>query len=234
MNPPVIKSPLFLLDYDGTLAEIVADPMQAVPHREVPDLLKALSEKYPLYVISGRKIKDLEYLLPATGLKVVGVHGMEEGSLGGKARSLVPVEVSGALEGIRENVHEVPGLKIEDKGLSIAFHYREVENEDEALKTLRAWAEALPEGLEALWGKKVVEVRPKGFNKGKIAARLAGEHPDRTPVFLGDDTTDEEAFAVLEEAVTVKVGPGSTAARYRLDDVEAAVAYLKRYLAAGA
>jgi trehalose 6-phosphate phosphatase len=92
----------------------------------------------------------------------------------------------------------------------------------------------VPEGLEPVWGKKVVELRPRGVSKGAAVARVAAAHPARTPVFLGDDVTDEDAFRALNErpgAVTVKVGPGETAARFRLPDVDAVVTYLRRLAA---
>ena len=82
-----------------------------------------------------------------------------------------------------------------------------------------------------MWGKRVLEIRPKGYDKGVAAERLAAEHPDRTPVVIGDDTTDEEAFRATEGGVTIKVGPGPTAAEHRLPDVAAVVAYLRRFVA---
>jgi trehalose 6-phosphate phosphatase len=112
-------------------------------------------------------------------------------------------------------------------------HYRQAADEAAARRALEAWAAAAPAALEPIWGKKVVELRARGTSKGTAVARLAARHPDRTPVYLGDDVTDEDAFRALHDAhpdaVTVKVGVGETAARYRLPDVAAAVAYLEGF-----
>jgi trehalose 6-phosphate phosphatase len=229
MTLPVAQRPLLLLDYDGVLAEIVAEPMEAWPYPGATDVLEGLMSRHPLYLVTGRRVADLAALLPVNGLRVVGVHGMEEGRVGGEVKSLVGGEANEALARLRESLPEYPGLKVEDKGVAIALHYRGIEDEAKVEAVLRAWASELPGALEPLWGKKVLELRPKGYGKGKASARLAAEHEDRTPVFIGDDTTDEEAFRVLD-GITIKVGPGETAARYRLDTLDEVVAYLRRYL----
>jgi trehalose 6-phosphate phosphatase len=227
-EPRVLETPLLLLDYDGTLAEIVADPEAAFPHSEVPALLRALCERYPVYLISGRSVASLSRLLHVPGLKVVGVHGMEAGKLGEAATPLVAESDLAALDTLRKGLPKISGLKVEDKELAIALHYRGVDAEGES--ALKVWAESAPPSLDRLWGKKVLELRPHGYSKGRTATRLAAEHPRATPLFIGDDTTDEEAFAALPQGLTVKVGEGDTRAQARLSDVEAVVAYLKRYL----
>jgi trehalose 6-phosphate phosphatase len=88
--------------------------------------------------------------------------------------------------------------------------------------------------LDAIWGKKVVELRPEGLTKGTAVRRIADEHPDRTPVYLGDDTTDEDAFEALHDldrdALTIRIGAEETRADHRLADPDAVVAYLRRYV----
>ncbi len=231
MKIPRAPNPLFLIDYDGTLAPLVQDPARAYPHPRVPRLLTELSRHYPLYLVTGRRVADLEPLLPVPGLRVVGVHGMEEGVLGEDARTLVFSGVLERIEQLRREVPRLEGVRLEDKGCAIALHYRGVADETAVVKALQRWVEQLPEGLEPLWGKKVLEVRPAGYNKGQAVRRIVGMYPGRTPVYIGDDATDEEAFAALgEDALTIRVGSGTTCARYRLEDVEAVVAYLEGYL----
>jgi trehalose 6-phosphate phosphatase len=227
-EPRVLETPLLLLDYDGTLAEIVPDPEAAFPHPEVPALLRALRGRYPVYLVSGRSVASLSRLLDVPGLEVVGVHGMEAGKLGEAATPLVAEDDLASLHTLREQLLEIPGLKVEDKELAIALHYREVDAA--GVDRLKTWVENAPPSLDRLWGKKVLELRPHGYSKGRTATRLAAEHPRATPLFIGDDTTDEEAFAAIPQGLTVKVGEGDTQAQTRLPDVAAVVAYLKRYL----
>ena len=230
MNPPVPEEPLFILDYDGTLAEVADRPHHATPHPDAVDLLRRLDERHPLALLTGRDVQGLGALLDAPGLRVIGVHGIESGTIGGEVESLVPDAVQAQLQRMRGRLPEVDGLEVEDKGSAIALHYRNASEPGAAESALRAWSEDVPDALEPLWGKKVLEIRPKGFDKGRAAETLMGEHPERTPVVIGDDTTDEEAFRVVGSGVTIKVGEGETSARYRLPDVDAVIAYLRRFL----
>jgi trehalose 6-phosphate phosphatase len=228
--PPHPERPLLFLDYDGTLAPIVDDPSAAHPHPEVPDLLPALAERFPLYVITGRHLEGLASLLDRP-LPAVGLHGTQEGTLGGEVSATIPEVALEALDRLRASVPEVEGVRVEPKGPSFAVHYRGAPDEEAARVALEAWADGVPEGLAVIHGKKVVELRPEGHSKGVAVARLARRHPEHTPVYLGDDVTDEDAFRALPEpAVTVKVGEGTSAARYRLLDVESVIAYLKTFL----
>lgn len=231
--PPHPARPLLFLDYDGTLAPLVEDPAAAYPHPAVPDLLGRLASRHPLWVVTGRDLAALVRLLPVE-LRAVGLHGAEEGLLGGDVTSPALEPHAEVLARLKEEVPRLPGVRIEEKSGAFAVHYRQAEDEVAALHALERWVAAAPEALEPIWGKKVVELRARGVSKGAAVARLVAEHPDRTPVYLGDDVTDEDAFLALHaarsEAVTVKVGEGTSAARYRLPDVEAVVAYLDDYL----
>jgi trehalose 6-phosphate phosphatase len=241
-EPPVVEKPLLLLDYDGTLAEIADEPERAFPHARVPKLLGELTGRFPVRVITGRRIADLARLLDVPGLTAVGVHGMEEGQLGAALRGagessedrqvgwrLDQAELE-ELDLVRAELPPFRGVRVEDKGAAVALHYRGVVDEERVVGDLRNWSERLPATLESVWGKKVLEVRPRGYDKGRAARELAAEHPEHTAVMIGDDTTDEDAFRALRDAVTIKVGDGETAARYRLRDVAEVVAYLERYL----
>ncbi len=227
---PTVQNPLLMLDYDGTLAEVVDNPDEAHPHEEVPDLLTRLNEAHPVYIVTGRTADDLSTLLHVEGLRVIGVHGMEEGVLGGEVTPSVSEEDLETLEEVRRDFPELKGLKVEDKRSAIAFHYREVS--DEGREKLESWASQQPKNLSRLWGKNVLELRPEGYSKGRAVERLVKEHSDKKPVFIGDDTTDEEAFEVLalDTGLSIKVGQGETKAQARLVDVDAVVAYLKHYL----
>ena len=230
--PPRPTHPLLFLDYDGTLAPIVADPAAAHPHPAVPGLLTRLHARHPVVVVTGRHLTDLAALFGSVlPLRAVGLHGVQDGRLGDAPRLALSAEAADALAVLRARVPEGGGVMVEDKGTAFAVHYRHAPDEAAALERLRAWAADVPDVLEPVWGKKVVELRPAGTSKGTAVRRIAAEHPDRTPVYLGDDVTDEDAFAALAPpAVTIKVGDGETAARYRLPDVDAVVAYLRGFL----
>lgn len=234
-RPPHPARPLLFLDYDGTLAPIVDDPAAAYPHPDVPDLLSRLDARHPVVVITGRHLGDFAALFgnAPPPLRAVGLHGMQESRLGEAPRHTLSDEAAETLRTMRAQLPPIDGLRIEEKGPTFAVHYRAVADEADALQRLRAWAGTAPDALEPVWGKKVLELRPAGTSKGVAVRRIAAEHPDRTPIYLGDDVTDEDAFAVLDApAVTVKVGEGETRARYRLPDVEAVVAYLRGFLPA--
>ena len=240
-DPPVVQNPLFFLDYDGTLAPIVDDPTAAHPHADVPALLEQLAEHHPVWIVTGRYLDDLETFFEKADLldlelPAIGLHGTQEGVLGGEVESLASEEAVQALSKMRRALPDIEDVEVEDKGDAFAVHYRAVNDEareSDALEQLRDWVDQLPAVLEAIWGKKVVELRPRGLTKGTAVRRILERHPDTTPVYLGDDTTDEDAFEELEHtegAVTIRVGEGETAAHYHLDDPEDVVHYLRMYV----
>ena len=235
--PPVPPRPLLFLDYDGTLAPIVDDPAAAGPHPDVPGLLGELAEAHPVVVVTGRDLAALGRLLGGAGgprVRAVGLHGVEAGWSDGTVDRRATEAHGDALGRLRAAVPDAEGVVVEDKGAAFAVHYRAAPDPGAARAALEAWAEAVPDGLTPIWGKRVVELRPAGVSKGTAVAAIAAEHPDRTPVYVGDDVTDEDAFRALgalrQPSVTVKVGDGETAAGHRVADVDAVVAYLRAFL----
>ncbi len=126
------------------------------------------------------------------------------------------------------------GLLLEDKGLSLALHYRLVpplKSEVEAM--MNVWTRKLGKRFVLLEGNMVYEIRPGGIDKGKAIAAFLEEGPfaGRVPVFIGDDTTDEDGFVTVNVVGghSVKVGDGETAARWRLGDVACVLHWLDAY-----
>ena len=231
-DPPVAGRPLLFIDYDGTLAPIVDDPDEAYPHPEAPALLEALDAQYPLWIITGRHLQALDGLLDLP-LRAIGLHGAQEGRIGGTIHRLTPDDAAEALQRLRKTVPSGDGLEVEEKDTAFAVHYRAAEDEEEARERVRAWADTVPDMLEAIWGKKVMELRPKGMSKGTAVRQIADDFPNRTPVYLGDDVTDEDAFEALQDiddAITIKVGDGDTAACYRLRGPDEVIDYLRQYV----
>jgi trehalose 6-phosphate phosphatase len=188
-----------LLDVDGTLAPIVARPELA----EVPDPTRAelrrLAGRYALVAcISGRTGADAHRLVGVDGIAYVGVHGLELAPDAGAWRE--PLRTFAAVD----------WPWIEDKGLTVAFHWREAPDEEAAraeLEAVASRAEAV--GLEARWGRKVLELRPPiDADKGTAVRALLTERGLRRALYAGDDTTDLDAFrglGGLEVAVRVAV-----------------------------
>lgn len=230
--PPRVSDPIFFLDYDGTLAPIVDDPDAAYPHSAVPGLVQQLQEQFPLWIVTGRDLRSLGRLFP-TSAPAIGLHGAQHGSTQAADPPTFNDDTVAALSRMQSNVPSVEGLHLEPKPPTFAVHYRQAENPDEARRRLQAWVDTAPDFLDAIWGKKVVELRHREHTKGRAVRTIADDHPNRHPVYIGDDVTDEDAFQALSDvdgACTIKVGAGDTAAQYRLADVDAVVAYLSRYV----
>jgi trehalose 6-phosphate phosphatase len=199
-----------LLDVDGTLAPIVSRPELA----EVPEAarveLRRLVARYALVAcISGRTGRDAWRLVGVDGIAYVGVHGLE---LAPEADAWRPALHSFA-------VLEWPWL--EDKGLTVAFHWREAPDEEAAKSELEAIAvRARDSGLETRWGRKVLELRPPvDADKGSAVRTLLDEHGLRRALYAGDDTTDLDAFRGLDGCeVAVRVAVASPEAPPGLRD----------------
>jgi trehalose 6-phosphate phosphatase len=223
---------LLCLDYDGTLSEIADDPAEAYPLREIPQLLESLAKRrgrITVAVVSGREIAVLQRLLGLSdGLEFVGVHGLEMVQPGGRrevipsAREWMP-DLAKIREWLTSNVPKRAGFVIEDKGLAIALHYRRADG-TVARKVHRAFERFVrleTPTLKAGHGKMVIEAMPKLAGKGDAVVRLAGRIGERfSPVYFGDDLSDEDAFAMLKgRGITVLVGKAHpSAARYRVDN----------------
>lgn len=231
--------PTILLDFDGTLAPIAADPADARMPAETLSLLKALIRHRCLVgVISGRSLDQLRILVPAPGLILAGNHGMEiEGDgwrfLHEDARAEVP-RIERAVETLRPIVAKHPGALVENKGLTASLHYRKVSSRlaPLLLEQARGALEKQPELSRLLLvpGRRVLEIRPDvSWDKGRACVLIlerTGCRQDRT-VYIGDDRTDEDAFRRLPDAITVRVGLGNTAARYYVEGVDEVTRFLK-------
>jgi trehalose 6-phosphate phosphatase len=236
------------LDYDGTLVPIAARPEEAQPTADILDLLSHLAHvpDVEVIVVSGRPLADLCTLLPLPGISYVGTHGLEVCTATGKQTTLLPAGAfSAMLTLLRLEVEALvggtPGILMEDKGQTLALHYRLAQPEVGAqvvsrFLTLVRGYRAKGVALEVLHGKKVVEVRPVGVNKGKaLQLFLQTCHRQTLPLYIGDDVTDEDAFRVLQDrGVTIVVAdpPRQTAAQYYLRNPQEVARFLRRLLQA--
>ena len=230
----------FFLDLDGTLLDITDHPHHVAVDDGLVRLLRALGRAAggALAIISGRPAADIDRLLASPGFCVSGQHGAERRDFSGTMhRHDVPL---GALEKARRRFGELaakhPALVLEDKGVNLALHFRSAPQlRAEVQDAARALAAELGGEFEVQLGKMVVELRPSGKDKGVAIAEFLDEPPfkGRTPVFVGDDLTDEFGFALINRVGghSVKVGEGESAARWRLPDSAAVRAWLAAFAA---
>jgi trehalose 6-phosphate phosphatase len=225
------------LDFDGTMVDLAPQP--SAVHVPQP-LITALRELHgylhgAVAVISGRPILQIDAFLRPLQLPVAGVHGAERRGDDGEVHLLHTHPLDHVEEAACALAAEHPGLLVENKRGSLALHYRQ-RPELEAL-CLRTMQEAVDEspGLTLLRGKMVAEAKPGGASKGRAIEDFLAEAPftGRTPVFIGDDLTDEVGFSTVQRlgGIGVKVGEGPSVAWRRVPDpaalrreLEAAVA----------
>jgi len=220
------RAPVLLVasDYDGTLAPIVSDPTQARPRRESLIALRALATMPHTYVaiISGRALSDLaNHTGEAPEFRLVGSHGSEfEPGFASK----IPTEMQelrrrlvADLAGIARGC---PGAWLEEKPAALAFHYRNADAAagEAAVASVMA-GPATRSGVHVRHGKFVVELSVVETDKGAALQRVRQQVGASAALYLGDDMTDEDAFATLAGPdIGVKVGPGDSRAAFRIAD----------------
>jgi trehalose 6-phosphate phosphatase len=216
-------------DYDGVLSRLVGDPSAAGPEPGAAEVLAriAAADGVVVALVSGRGVEDLRTTSGFAGdFRWVGSHGAElDGPLTGEladrrdalVRLLAPV------------VGRVPLARLEVKPASVAVHVREVADRVAAVALLRDVDALADSSLTKKPGKEVLELAVTDADKGSALRRLRAEVGAAAALYLGDDVTDEDGFRALDPGdVTVKVGDGETAARYRVPDVPGAITLLER------
>lgn len=227
----------FFFDIDGTLADLAPTPAEIRLEHKLHQLIHALHRNSggALALISGRSIADVDSIFGEPRLPVAGHHGLERRDAEGKiSRHDATVEkLANARTRLSEAVARHSGLLLEDKGHSLALHYRaKPALASYAHRTMRGLHSKLGPEYAILTGKRIIEIKPSGKDKGDAVREFLEEEPfrGRTPVFVGDDVTDEYGFAVVNSlgGHSIKVGAGRTGARWRLRDVRAVRAWLER------
>lgn len=195
---------LVVLDFDGTLAPIVERPGDAAMRPETRTLLRVAALLYPCAVVSGRARADVAGRLEGVPLvAVVGNHGAEAGF--GPVDPGPRREVRAWAEAVRRELAGAAGVELEDKGLSLAIHYRRAPDAAAARERALSAAVRLP-GARVFGGRKVVNVVPAAApGKGAAVAELLRRLGRRAALYAGDDVTDEDAFSV-KGIVSVRVG----------------------------
>jgi trehalose-phosphatase len=215
---------LVACDYDGTLAPIVPDPTKAVPLPESVAAVRALAAmpQTTVAVVSGRALRDLAILsrLPSE-VHLVGSHGSEFDIdfVDRLAPELIEVRTRLQVE-VRQIVAGHPGVRLESKPASVAVHTRAADPEvaAEVVEAIRNGPATWPE-VTVTHGKQVIELSVVPTNKGTAVDLLRTQMSASAVLFIGDDVTDENAFANLHGPdIGIKVGPGETLATFRVAD----------------
>ncbi len=239
-----------VLDFDGTISELVPVPANAVIAADVLPPLQQLSRSLALTaVMSGRAAQDIRTRVGIPSIAYIGNHGAERIIRG--AHQLAPqvqpssVDMQSLLNAIRKHADDAVFIW-ENKGLSASIHYRTAPDEANAIAKLTAALSAVPElqDVDVFWGNKVFELRLKnGVNKGTAIDALINEYRLTAVVFLGDDTTDADALHLLQRrkaqgdvralgiAVVQSGTPASVlnAADYSLNGVPEVALFLNRF-----
>jgi trehalose 6-phosphate phosphatase len=232
-----------LLDVDGTLAPIAATPEAAAVPPPTLDALRGLVDGgWTVAPVSGRCLAQVKQMLPIPGLLPFGSHGLEgEAYPGGTAGGVEPLALR-QLEAIRQDAWRVvdgfPGIRVESKPSGLAFHDRALFDQ-----SLAVWHGRLDEwlggfatdGLQVLHGKRVIELRLAGIDKGLVvplvARRVELTAEDSSFVAIGDDITDEDMFRAIRGlglAVQVGAGDGPSAATRRLASPDSVGRFLEQ------
>jgi trehalose 6-phosphate phosphatase len=207
LDPSDLSRLALLLDIDGTLLDIAPAPNEVVVPPELPRTLARVSERLggALALVSGRPIKEIDAFFAPLLLPAIGGHGAEMRPVAGGAvieghGTVLDAEFKDRLKKIAA-AH--PGVLVEDKGYSLALHYRLAPKQGLGLihdvkHAYEAWDDR---SIEMLNGKAVIELKFAGFNKGSAVRQLMTYPPfaQRAPIFVGDDRTDEDAFKVVPE-----------------------------------
>lgn len=228
--PPSRADLAWFFDVDGTVAEIALMPESVVVDPRIGELLHIIHARSDgaLALVSGRSLADLDAMFPERRYAAAGQHGLERRDISGKVTRHAE-RTAGFLEAqvaLADIAHRFPALHLEVKGLSLALHYRRAPQLGGFVhREMRRVLAGVGPGFHLQQGKRVVELLPAGSDKGSAVRAFMAEPPfaGRTPIFIGDDVTDERAFETVNTlgGYSVKVGPGPTVAKWRLDGVTA-------------
>ena len=223
------------LDVDGTLIELTDTPFDSHASDELKTLLKDGADRLggALALVSGRSIAYLDALFAPLRLPCAGLHGVERRKASGAIHgaSFTDSQLDQARAALTTLVQAHAGTLLEDKGRTIAVHYRMAPQfEPEVRESVLSIAAALGSNYHVQAGNMMVEIKPRGFSKGGAIKAFMNEPPfsGRTPVFAGDDLTDLDGFRVVEAEGGISIGVGDRVqGQFHLDDPAA----VRRWLA---
>ena len=204
-------------DYDGTLAPMTSDPYNNGMRPETVELLRSLASAAPVAIITGRSVQDVTPRLHGIRFAgVIGNHGAEPSPFAKRAAK----EVAAWIPVLEDAVKRLPGVEIENKGVSVSVHYWNSPHPDDAISAIAALVPSFSHTVEVVQGIGLVNIIPTGApNKGDALKALMKQHGIPNGLFVGDELTDETAFRMLGDGrgIGIRVGPSKgTAAAYHI------------------
>jgi trehalose 6-phosphate phosphatase len=239
---PDVRSSAILLDIDGTILDFAPSPRQVAVPAGLRQTLARLDKLTggALALVSGRSLADIDLIFAPLKLAAIGGHGAElrAAPSGDVVMRAKPLDAS--LKAKLARVRDIdPRILAEDKGYSLALHYRQASDRGDAVRAAVATicAAAAPGSVEILPGKLVVEIKPAGINKAEAVRQLMVCAPftKRSPIFIGDDITDEPVFDVMPQFVGLgfSVGRIAPGVHGHFADPQSVRAWLTRIAAGG-
>lgn len=238
-EPPLPDADFCLfLDIDGTLLEFAPKPDAVRVDAPLRELLRDLAQacEGAVALVSGRRIADIDHLFKPLRLAAAGVHGCERRDVRGHwLRASFEVEALAQFrERVAEAVRPLDGVRMEDKGIALAMHYRTAPHLEGPLRaSISRLASMLPVGYEVLEGESVLEIKPHSHDKASAVEAFMQEPPftGRLPIFIGDDVTDQDGFAAVRRFNGLAIGVGEAAgAQWRLANPTAVRRWLQSLL----
>jgi trehalose 6-phosphate phosphatase len=203
---PELRKCALLLDIDGTILDLAPAPQEVWVPAELRKTLSRLHDLTggALALVSGRSLHDIDLIFSPLQLAAIGGHGAELRTAPGAEPIEHAVQLDPVVKRKLASLTELsPGILVEDKGYSLALHYRSAPAKgDELRAAIQDICAGVPRGMvEVLPGKLVFEIKMAGLNKASAVRELMKYPPfkDRSPIFIGDDTTDEPVFPILSQ-----------------------------------
>ncbi|MCU4564797.1 trehalose-phosphatase [Acinetobacter sp. WU_MDCI_Abxc222] len=231
------KNYCLFLDIDGTLAPFQINPEHSfIPNATLETIKKITKLNIPVIAVTGRDVDTASKLLHPIEVPIAGLHGLDIYFDSGNyiRPDLSSINFKKLKQDIIKNCEKYPELLIEDKGYSIALHYRKNPNlENNAINIMQQINLNYPH-LKINRGKFVIELIPNQADKGRAIETILNHLnlPSVLPIFIGDDLTDESGFTYINQqsGLSIKVGSGETQANYRLKDINSVSNFLFFFL----
>jgi len=202
---PDLRKCAILLDIDGTILDFAPSPQQVWVPADLRQTLARLDRRTggALALVSGRSLADIDLIFSPLELAAIGGHGAEMRATPGAEPSPRAKPLPAPIKRKLASISELgPGILAEDKGYSLALHFRLAPEKADAVRAAvdKICSEIPPDAIEILPGKLVIEIKPAGISKASAVVELMNYSPftGRNPIFIGDDLTDEPVFGVIE------------------------------------